>query len=105
MANLFGFGGFTCLLAHQIRLHVECNTIFNWYSWMVEYNEPANQLKIVLELCKIQLYISIGSNVQDCWFDSEDSYFLRVEHEQEPKYFQNREDYTTIDDADENLEL
>jgi hypothetical protein len=82
--NLFGFGTYFCALGHQIRFHCECNTLFNWYDWFYEYEELSNQIKLVIEICKIQMYFSIGSNIQDCWYDSYESYFLRQEHQKLP---------------------
>lgn len=85
MANIFGFGTYGCILAHQVRFHCECNTEFNLLDWFWEYNEAGNQIKVVLELCMIQLYFSVSSNCQDCWFDTSESYFLREEHHKLPK--------------------
>lgn len=84
MANIFGFGTYACILGHQVRFHCECNTLFNWYDWFYEYNELGNQIKLVIEICKIQMYFSVSSNTQDCWFDSYESYYLRQEHQKLP---------------------
>lgn len=91
MANIFGFGTYGCILAHQIRFHCECNTQFNLLDWFYEYNELGNQIKIIAELFKVQFYFSISSNCQDCWFDTHESYFLRQDHQNLDKEIQNIE--------------
>lgn len=98
MANIFGFGTYGCILAHQIRFHCECNTEFNLFDWYCEYNESGNQLKVVFELLCVQMYFSVSSNCQDCWFDTSESYFIREEHNKLNKNIEKADnsDYTDL---------
>lgn len=84
MANLFGFS-LTCgFLGHYAKIHIESNTIFNWFHYMIEYSEEDNSLKVILELCKVQLYLAISSNIQDVFNFVSTSYFLRQDHDLMP---------------------
>ena len=50
MANLFGFGTCGSLLGHAFKFHIECNTIFNWLSYMFEYDEEEkDDIKVELQ--------------------------------------------------------
>lgn len=80
MANLFGFNFTGGVLGHYMRLHIECNTLFHWLDYMFEYNEEDNSIKLILELCKVQLYFAISSNIQDVFNFVNTSYFVRQDH-------------------------
>ena len=84
MANIFGFGGYGGFLGHYFKFHVECSTFFHWFDYMLEFNEEENGVRVMLELCKIQMFFAISSNIQDVYNYTHSSYFLRQEHSDIP---------------------
>lgn len=84
MANLFGFGTYGGVLGHYLKFHIEANTDFNWLSCMAEFSEEENGVRILIELCKVQMFMAISSNIQDVYNYTSSSYFLRQEHAKEP---------------------
>lgn len=77
---LFGFTFGTCLLSHSIRLHIEHNTYNSWFGHSFNYDEDSNGFILLFELFKIQIRLSVLSNVQDFWFDTAESYFVMHDH-------------------------
>lgn len=84
MANLFSFGTYGAILGHAFKFHIESNTLFHWFEYMFEYDEEENGIRIVLEFCKIQMFLAISSNIQDVYNYTSSSYFLRQEHIKDP---------------------
>lgn len=66
---LFGFGSYFALFSHSVRLHLECNTHFSNFGFDYLYDESTNGVSMTLEVLKVQLYLSISSNIQDLWFN------------------------------------
>lgn len=82
---LFGFTFGGALLSHSFRFHVEMNTYNSWLNYLFEYSEETNGITLVLELFKIQMYLSIMSNCQDFWLNTHESYFVQQEHGRQPQ--------------------
>ncbi len=87
--NIISFGGYTSILGHCVRLHIEANTYYNWFDYQFEYDEALNGVRLIIEFLKIQIFLGIGANVQDCWFFDSDTYFLRMNHNKQPEYNQD----------------
>ena len=96
--NIAGFGTYFSILGHCVRLHIEANTYYNWFDWRFEYDESLNGIRLITEFLKIQVFIGIGSNVQDVWFFDSSSYFLQQEHDRIPKELQELTENNIIDE-------
>lgn len=92
MANIFGFGTYGGILGHYFKFHIECNTFFSWFDYLFEYNEAENGVRIMMELCKIQLFLAISSNIQDVYNYTSTSYFLRQERGEDLPQIETLED-------------
>lgn len=77
--SFFSFGLYFGLLSHCIRIHFEAHSKFKMFYYILEYDEAINGVRILLELCKVQLFIGIASCIHDSWFYSSDTYFIRQE--------------------------
>jgi len=75
--SFFSFGIYFGLLSHCIRLHFEAHSEFKWFSWSCEYDESLNGVRIIMELCKTQLFIGIGACVHDTWHFDSSNFFIR----------------------------
>lgn len=75
--SFFSFGIYFGLLSHCIRLHFECHSEFRWLNWSCEYDEALNGIRIIIELCKTQLFIGIGACVHDTWHFDSSNFFIR----------------------------
>ena len=83
MASLFGFTGGINLLGHGVRLHIEANTLYKMFDYCIEYDESLNGIRIQLQLLGIQVFLGIGSNVQDFWFFDSSTYYLRQNNQED----------------------
>lgn len=81
MANLFNISGTMSILGHCIRISFDCNTLYDWFDYEVVYDESINGIRAIFELCKIQLFIGIGSNVQDTWSFDSDILLMEQDHD------------------------
>lgn len=87
--SFFSFGIYLGFLSHCIRVHFEAHSEFKWFNWSCEYDEALNGVRIIMELCKTQLFIGIGACVHDTWHFDSSNFFIRNSSSDTPDYIDN----------------
>ena len=67
---------------------------------MLEFNEEENGVRVMFELCKIQMFLAISSNIQDVYNYTSSSYFLRQEHSDIPPEIVDLSSVANIEEED-----